>query len=144
MKGYWENPTETENVFMNGYLKTGDIGFIKEDGFVKIVDRKKEMINVSGFNVFPNEIENVISSHEKVLEVGAIGITDPKSTEKVKVFIVKKDESLTEEEIIAYCKENMTPYKVPKMVEFRKELPKSNVGKILRRILKEEEEGKAQ
>ncbi|MCK5279803.1 MAG: AMP-binding protein, partial [Cyclobacteriaceae bacterium] len=128
MKGYWENPDETDNVFINGYFKTGDIGIINEDGFVKIVDRKKEMINVSGFNVFPNEIENVISSHEKVLEVGAIGISDPKSTEKVKVFIVKKDESLTEEEVIAYCKENMTPYKVPKAVEFRKELPKSNVG----------------
>ncbi|MCG8307880.1 MAG: AMP-binding protein [Cytophagales bacterium] len=143
MKGYWEKPEETENVFQRGYFKTGDIGFIDEDGFVKIVDRKKEMINVSGFNVFPNEIENVISTHEKVLEVGAIGISDPKSTEKVKVFIVKKDESLTEEEIISYCKENMTSYKVPKQVEFRKELPKSNVGKILRRILKEEEEGKA-
>jgi long-chain acyl-CoA synthetase len=142
MKGYWEKPEETENVFVRGYFKTGDIGFINEDGFVKIVDRKKEMINVSGFNVFPNEIENVISAHEKVLEVGAIGISDPKSTEKVKVFIVKKDESLTEEEIIAYCKENMTSYKVPKQVEFRKELPKSNVGKILRRVLKEEEEGK--
>jgi len=143
MKGYWEKPEETDNVFINGYFKTGDIGFIDEDGFVKIVDRKKEMINVSGFNVFPNEIENVISAHEKVLEVGAIGISDPRSTEKVKVFIVKKDESLTEEEIISYCKENMTAYKVPKAVEFRKELPKSNVGKILRRILKEEEEGKA-
>jgi long-chain acyl-CoA synthetase len=142
MKGYWEKPDETENVFIKGYFKTGDIGFINTDGFVKIVDRKKEMINVSGFNVFPNEIENVISAHPKVLEVGAIGINDPKSTEKVKVFIVKKDESLTEEEIVAYCKENMTSYKVPKQVEFRKELPKSNVGKILRRILKEEEEGK--
>lgn len=143
MKGYWEKPEETDNVFQNGYFKTGDIGFINEDGYVKIVDRKKEMINVSGFNVFPNEVENVISSHEKVLEVGAIGISDPKSTEKVKVFIVKKDESLTEEEVIAFCKENMTAYKVPKQVEFRKELPKSNVGKILRRILKEEEAGNA-
>lgn len=141
MKGYWENQQETENVFINGYFKTGDIGIINEDGFVKIIDRKKEMINVSGFNVFPNEIENVISSHDKVLEVGAIGISDPKSVEKVKVFIVKKDESLTKEEIINYCKENMTPYKVPKQVEFRKELPKSNVGKILRRVLKEQEEG---
>lgn len=145
MKGYWKRQEETDNVFMeNGYLKTGDIGIIDEDGFVKIVDRKKEMINVSGFNVFPNEIENVISSHEKVLEVGAIGIMDPKSTEKVKVFIVKKDDSLTEEEIISFCKENMTPYKVPKQVEFRDELPKSNVGKILRRILKEQEEGKTE
>ncbi len=144
MKGYWERPEETDSAFIDGYFKTGDIGVLNEDGFLKIVDRKKEMINVSGFNVFPNEIENVISSHEKVLEVGAIGISDPKSTEKVKVFIVKKDESLTEEEVIAFCKENMTAYKVPKQVEFRKELPKSNVGKILRRILKEEEEGKTQ
>lgn len=144
MKGYWQRPDETENVFSDGYLKTGDIGIINEDGYAKIVDRKKEMINVSGFNVFPNEIENVISSHEKVLEVGAIGIIDPKSSEKVKVFIVKKDQSLTEEEIIAYCKENLTAYKVPKQVEFRKELPKSNVGKILRRILKEQEEGKTE
>ncbi len=143
MKGYWKNTEETELVFYKGYFKTGDIGFIDEDGFVKIVDRKKEMINVSGFNVYPNDVENVISAHEKVLEVGAIGVSDPRSTEKVKVFIVKKDESLTAEEIIAYCKENMTPYKVPREVEFRKELPKSNVGKILRRILKEEEEGKS-
>jgi long-chain acyl-CoA synthetase len=144
MKGYWENQEETDNVFIKGYFKTGDIGFIDEDGFIKIVDRKKEMINVSGFNVFPNEIENVISSHEKVLEVGAIGVLDPRSTEKVKVFIVKKDESLTEEEIIAYCKENLTAYKVPKQVEFRKELPKSNVGKILRRVLKEEEQDRSE
>lgn len=143
MKGYWQRPDETENVFYKGYLKTGDIGFMDADGFFKIVDRKKEMINVSGFNVYPNEIENVISGHPKVLEVGAIGVFDDKSTEKVKVFIVKKDESLTESEILAYCKENMTSYKVPKQVEFRKELPKSNVGKILRRILKEEEEGRA-
>ncbi len=142
MKGYWEKPEETGLVFYNGYFKTGDIGFIDEDGFVKIVDRKKEMINVSGFNVYPNDVENVISAHEKVLEVGAIGVSDPRSTEKVKVFIVKKDQSLTAEEIISYCKANMTPYKVPREVEFRTELPKSNVGKILRRILKEEEEGK--
>jgi len=142
MKGYWQRPDETDNVFFKGYLKTGDIGFMDADGFFKIVDRKKEMINVSGFNVYPNEIENVISGHPKVLEVGAIGVNDEKSTEKVKVFIVKKDESLTADEIIAYCKENMTSYKIPKSVEFRTELPKSNVGKILRRILKEQEEGK--
>ncbi|MDZ7606529.1 MAG: AMP-binding protein [Cyclobacteriaceae bacterium] len=90
MKGYWQRPDETDNVFINGYLKTGDIGFIDSDGFFKIVDRKKEMINVSGFNVYPNEIENVISGHPKVLEVGAIGVNDEKSTEKVKVFIVKR------------------------------------------------------
>ncbi len=144
MKGYWQRPEETEKVFTkDGYLMTGDIGVMEPDGFFRIVDRKKEMILVSGFNVFPNEIENVIAHHPKVLEVGAIGIPDPKSTEKVKVFIVKKDESLTEEEIIAYCRENLTAYKVPKAVEFKKELPKSNVGKILRRILKEEEMGKS-
>jgi len=143
MKAYWQRPEETDNVFIDGYFKTGDIGFVNEDGFIKIVDRKKEMINVSGFNVYPNEIENVVSAHPKVLEVGAIGISDPKSTEKVKIFVVKKDEGLTEAELIAYCKENMTAYKVPKAVEFRDELPKSNVGKILRRILKEEEERKA-
>ena len=144
MKGYWQRPEETEKVFTkDGYLMTGDIGVMEPDGFFRIVDRKKEMILVSGFNVFPNEIENVIAAHPKVLEVGAIGIPDPKSTEKVKVFIVKKDESLTEEEIISYCRENMTAYKVPKAVEFRDELPKSNVGKILRRILKEQEMGKS-
>jgi long-chain acyl-CoA synthetase len=143
MKGYWQRPKETEDVFVNGYFKTGDIGVMDEDGYFSVVDRKKEMILVSGFNVYPNEVENVIASHPKVLEVGAIGIPDPKSTEKVKVFVVKKDESLTEEELITYCRENMTAYKVPKAVEFREELPKSNVGKILRRILKEEEAAKS-
>jgi long-chain acyl-CoA synthetase len=142
MKGYWEKPEETENVFINGYFKTGDIGVELDGGFYQIVDRKKEMINVSGFNVYPNEIENVVASHPKVLEVGAIGITDPRSTEKVKIFVVKKDDSLTEEELIAFCKENMTAYKVPKFIEFRAESPKSNVGKILRRVLKEQEEAK--
>lgn len=144
MKGYWQRPDETENVFVNGFFKTGDIGVVDEDGFFKVVDRKKEMILVSGFNVYPNEVENVIASHPKVLEVGAIGIPDPKSTEKVKVFVVKKDDSLTEEELIAFCKENMTAYKVPKAVEFKDELPKSNVGKILRRILKEGEAAKSE
>lgn len=140
MKGYWKRLKENEDVFINGYFKTGDIGLMDEDGFFKIVDRKKEMINVSGFNVYPNDVENVISMHPKVLEVGAIGIPDPKSNEVVKVFIVKKDESLTKEELVSYCKENMTAYKVPKAIEFRDELPKSNVGKILRRVLKEDEE----
>jgi long-chain acyl-CoA synthetase len=143
MKGYWQREEETAAVFTKGYFKTGDIGVVDETGFFKIVDRKKEMINVSGFNVYPNEVENVVASHPKVLEVGAIGIADPRSTEAVKVFVVKKDPSLTEEELIHYCRENMTPYKVPKSVEFRTELPKSNVGKILRRILKEQEEAKS-
>ncbi|MDN5201410.1 AMP-binding protein [Fulvivirgaceae bacterium BMA10] len=140
MKGYWERPDETQKVFLVDWIRTGDMGVIDEDGFIKIVDRKKEMICVSGFNVYPNEVENVVSSHPKVLEVGAIGVPDERSTEVVKVYVVKKDESLEEEELIEFCKENMTGYKVPKYVEFRKELPKSNVGKILRRVLKEEEE----
>jgi len=106
------------------------------------VDRKKDMILVSGFNVYPNEIEDVISSYPKVLEVAAIGVDDEKSGEVVKVFIVPKDKSLTKDEVIAFCRENMTGYKVPKYVEFRKELPKTNVGKILRRALKDEEKAK--
>ena len=140
MREYWNRPDETKQVFTDdGWFKTGDVGVMGEDGFIKIVDRKKEMINVSGFNVYPNEIEEVVSAHAKVLEVGAIGVPNERSTEVVKVFVVKKDESLTEEELIAYCRENMTAYKVPKMVEFTTELPKSNVGKILRRLLREQE-----
>jgi len=140
MPGYWNNPEESEMVFRDGWFKTGDIGRIDEDGFIKIVDRKKEMINVSGFNVYPNEIENVLSQHPKVLEVGAVGAKDAKSNEVVKVFVVKKDDSLTKEEIIAYCRESLTAYKVPKLVEFKDELPKSNIGKILRRKLVEVEQ----
>ena len=140
MREYWNRPDETKQVFTDdGWFKTGDVGVMSEDGFIKIVDRKKEMINVSGFNVYPNEIEEVVSAHPKVLEVGAIGVPNERSTEVVKVFVVKKDESLTQEELIAYCKENMTAYKVPKVVEFTTELPKSNVGKILRRLLREPE-----
>ena len=126
-------------MFNKDWVKTGDIGVVNEDGFIRIVDRKKEMILVSGFNVYPNDVENTVASHPKVLEVGAIGVPDIKSTEVVKVFVVKKDDSLTEDELRAYCKENMTNYKVPRYIEFTKELPKSNVGKILRRILKEED-----
>jgi long-chain acyl-CoA synthetase len=144
MKGYYNRPDETAKVIKDGWLLTGDIGFMHEDGYFQIVDRKKDMILVSGFNVYPNEIEEVIITHPKVLEVAAIGIPDERSTEVVKVFIVKKDQSLTADEIIAYCKENLTNYKVPKQVEFRKELPKTNVGKILRRELKEEEMKKLQ
>lgn len=140
MHGYWQKDDETESAFINGYFRTGDIGVMDEDGFFKIVDRKKEMINVSGFNVYPNEIENVIAGHPKVLEVGVIGVPDEKSTEIVKAFIVKKDDSLTQEEVIAYCRENLTAYKVPKAVEFRSELPKTNIGKILRRKLRDVED----
>src|SRR5690606_29175315 len=109
-----------------------------EDGFFSIVDRIKDMINVSGFNVYPNEIEDAIAEHPKVLEVAAIGVPDDRSNEVVKVFIVKKDESLTKEELISFCKESLTGYKIPKQVEFRKELPKSNIGKILRKELRDE------
>ena len=137
MSGYWQKDEENKKVFKDGWLCTGDIGIMTEDGFFKIVDRKKEMILVSGFNVFPNEVEGAIAEHDKVLEVGVIGIPHPKSGEVVKACVVKKDESLTKEEVIAWCKERLTGYKVPKEVEFRDELPKSNVGKILRRKLKE-------
>jgi long-chain acyl-CoA synthetase len=137
MKGYWNREKDTREMFHGEWLKTGDIGIMDEDGFFKIVDRKKEMILVSGFNVYPNEVEDVISGHPKVLEVGVIGVPDEKSTEVVKCFIVKKDDSLSEDEIKEYCQENLTAYKRPKYVEFRTEMPKSNVGKILRRLLKE-------
>ncbi len=142
MRGYWNK--DNEGVFFpEGWFRTGDIGFMDADGFFKIVDRKKDMIKVSGFNVYPNEIENVLAGHAKVLEVAAIGVPDAKSGEVIKVFIVKKDPSLTEEEIKAFCHENLTNYKVPKYFIFRTELPKTNVGKILRRVLKEEEVVKA-
>lgn len=137
MSGYWEK--DNSDVFYpGGWFKTGDIGVMDADGFFKIVDRKKDMIKVSGFNVFPNEIENVIASHPKVLEVAAIGVPDEKSGEAIKAFIVKRDQSLTVAELEKFCDENMTRYKVPKHFEFRDELPKSNVGKIIRRMLRDE------
>jgi long-chain acyl-CoA synthetase len=137
MKGYYNQPEETaKTVTSDGWLCTGDIGKMDEEGYMYIVDRKKDMILVSGFNVFPNEIENVLTQHPKVLEAAAIGVPDEKSGEVVKVFLVKKDKSLQQEEVIAYCRENLTGYKVPRHVEFRDELPKTNVGKILRRALK--------
>lgn len=141
MAGYWERPDETDKVIAewNGkrWLKTGDVGIAMDGGFFKIVDRKKDMILVSGFNVYPNEVEDVVSMHPKVLEVAAIGVPDDKSTEAVKIFVVKRDESLTEAELREYCKEQLTGYKLPKHIEFRKDLPKTNVGKILRRALKD-------
>lgn len=137
MKGYYNRPDETAKTIVNGWLCTGDIGMMDEDGFFKIVDRKKDMILVSGFNVYPNEIEDVVVSHPKVLEVAAVGVKDDKSGEVVKIFVVKKDASLTEEEIIKHCRESLTGYKIPKHVEWRDDLPKTNVGKILRRKLKE-------
>ena len=137
MKGYYNQPGETaKTVTPDGWLCTGDIGRMDEDGYMFIVDRKKDMILVSGFNVYPNEIENVAVMHPKVLEAAAIGVPDEKSGEVVKLFVVKKDKSLTQEELIEHCKTNLTGYKVPKQIEFREELPKTNVGKILRRALK--------
>jgi long-chain acyl-CoA synthetase len=138
MRGYWKQPEETARVMApGGWFKSGDIGVFDADGFIKIVDRKKDMILVSGFNVYPNEIEDVVAHHPKVLEVAAIGVPDAKSTEAVKIFVVPKDPSLTESELMAYCKQNLTGYKLPKHIEFRKDLPKSPVGKILRRELRE-------
>ena len=140
MNGYWNQPEETKLALSpQGWFRTGDIATMDQAGFVKIVDRKKDMIIVSGFNVYPNEIESVIAAHPGVLEAGAIGIPDSKSGEAVKVVVVKKDAQLTKEALLSYCKKQLTAYKVPKHVEFRKELPKTNVGKILRRKLREQE-----
>lgn len=138
MQGYYNKQEETDGVLKDGWLLTGDIATMDSDGYIKIVDRKKDMILVSGFNVFPNEIEDTVTMHPKIADAAAIGIPDDRSGEVVKLFVVKKDNSLTEEEVRQYCKENMTGYKVPKQIEFRDELPKTNVGKILRRVLKEE------
>ncbi len=137
MKGYWNRPEETALVMQGDWFKSGDIGVMDADGYTKIVDRKKEMILVSGFNVYPNEVEDAIASCLGVLEVGVIGMPDAKSTEKVVAYVVKKDQTLTEEKVIAHCKEFLTNYKVPKEVFFTDELPKTNVGKILRRKIKE-------
>ncbi|QJW87992.1 AMP-binding protein [Spirosoma taeanense] len=140
--GYYNRPDETAKAMLGDWFKTGDIGVMNEDGFFKIVDRKKDMILVSGFNVYPNEIEDVVTQCPGVLEVACIGIPDAKSTEVVKIFVVKKDPELTAETIKAFCRENLTAYKIPKLIEFRNELPKSNVGKILRRPLRDEEMAK--
>lgn len=137
MKGYWNQPEETAKVLTDGWLHTGDIAVIDNDGFLSIVDRKKDMILVSGFNVYPNEVEEAIASHPGVLEVAAIGVPDEHSGEVVKAVVVKKDPALTAEEVISYAKKSLTNYKVPRKVEFRDELPKTNVGKILRRALRD-------
>ncbi len=139
MRGYWQRPDDTQKSFTDdGYLKTGDIALIQEDGYIRIVDRKKDMIIVSGFNVFPNEVEDVVTSHPKVVECAAVGIPDAKSGEAVKVFVVATKEGVTANELKEFCRERLTAYKVPKHFEFREELPKSNVGKILRRELRDE------
>lgn len=140
MKGYWQRPEATaETITKDGWLKTGDVAVIGDDGYMKIVDRKKDMIIVSGFNVYPNEVEDIIVSHPDIIEAAAIGIPDVKSSEAVKVFAVRSDSSLTEKDVIDYARQNLTGYKVPRYIEFRDELPKTNVGKILRRELRDEE-----
>ena len=139
MKGYWQQPEETAKVLTaDGWFRTGDVAVIQNDGYVRIVDRKKDMINMSGFNVYPNEIEDVIASHPDVLEVAAIGVPDEKSGEAVKVFIVSRSGNLTVKEVREWCKKRLTAYKVPRHFEFRDELPKTNVGKVLRRQLRDE------
>ncbi|MFT5534479.1 MAG: long-chain acyl-CoA synthetase [Burkholderiaceae bacterium] len=139
MAGYWNNPAETAKVMTaDGFFKSGDIGVMDERGFIKIVDRKKDMILVSGFNVYPNEIEGVLAMHPGVLECACVGVPDEHSGEAVKLYVVRKDPTLTVEQLMEYCKENFTAYKKPKYIEFRTDLPKTNVGKILRRELRDE------
>jgi len=141
MLGYWQQPAATAEVLKDGWLRTGDIVEIDDKGFMRIIDRKKDMILVSGFNVYPNEIEEVVMQHEGVLEVAAVGVPAGVTGEAVKIFVVKKSPELTEQELIVFCRRNLTAYKVPKLIEFRTELPKSNVGKILRRELRDETSG---
>ncbi|MFZ3000479.1 MAG: long-chain-fatty-acid--CoA ligase [Undibacterium umbellatum] len=139
MVGYWNRPDETEKVMTaDGFFKSGDVGIMEANGFIRVVDRKKDMILVSGFNVYPNEIEGVVAGHPGVLECACIGVPDANSGEAVKLYVVKKDAQLTDEQLMTYCKEQLTSYKKPKYIEFRTELPKSNVGKILRRELRDE------
>jgi len=141
MAGYWQRADETAKVMTaDGFFKTGDIGIMNELGYVKIVDRKKDMILVSGFNVYPNEVEDVVAGHPGVLEVACVGVPDQHSGEAVKLYVVKKDKTLTKEDLQAYCKEQLTGYKRPKFIEFRDTLPKTNVGKILRRELRDEKQ----
>jgi long-chain acyl-CoA synthetase len=138
MAGYWNRPDETAKVMTpDGFFRSGDVGVMDERGYVRIVDRKKDMILVSGFNVYPNEIEQVVSLHPGVLECAAVGIPDEKSGEAVKLYVVRRDPALTVASLEQYCRENFTGYKRPKQIEFRDALPKSNVGKVLRRELRE-------
>ena len=137
MRGYWNKPDETKTVLTDdGWLKTGDIATMDERGYIRIVDRKKDMIIVSGFNAYPSEIESVLTSHPDIREAGVVGIQDEKSGEMIKAVIVKGRQDLTVKEIIAYCRNNLAAYKIPKIIEFRDTLPKSDVGKILRRELR--------
>ena len=138
MKGYWQRPDETAKVMMaDGFLRTGDLGYVDEHGYVYLVDRKKDMILVSGFKVYPNEVEEILAAHPGVLEAAVLGVPDERSGEVVKAFVVRRDPMLTAESVIAHCRQHLAAYKVPKHVEFRDTLPKTNVGKILRRALKE-------
>ncbi|QDM15258.1 long-chain fatty acid--CoA ligase [Tardiphaga sp. vice352] len=144
MSGYWNRPDETAKVMTSdGFFRTGDIGIMNADGYTKIVDRKKDMINVSGFNVYPNEVEEVLASHPGVLECAVIGVSDARTSEAVKAFVVKKDPNVTAEDLIKFCHAELTNYKVPKKIEFRTALPKTNVGKILRRELRDEKQSDA-
>jgi long-chain acyl-CoA synthetase len=138
MAGYWQRPDETAKVMTpDGYFKSGDIGIMDERGFFRIVDRKKDMVLVSGFNVYPNEVEDVVARLDGVLECAVVGVADEKTGEAVKLVIVKKDPALTEEKVREYCRANLTGYKQPKVIEFRTDLPKTPVGKILRRELRD-------
>jgi long-chain acyl-CoA synthetase len=137
-QGYWQRPDETALVFTpDGFLRTGDMGYVDQDGYVFLVDRKKDMILVSGFNVYPNEVEEVVAQHPGVVEVAAIGVPDERCGEVVKLYVVRRDPGLTEQAIIDHCRGQLTGYKIPKHVEFRDNLPKTNVGKILRRALRD-------
>jgi len=138
MAGYWQRPEATAQVLdADGWFKTGDVAILAEDGFIRLVDRIKDMINVSGFNVYPNEIDDIASQHSGILECAAVGIPNSVSGETVKLFVVKSDSNLTADDVISHCREHLTAYKVPKEVEFRDDLPKTNVGKILRRALRD-------
>jgi long-chain acyl-CoA synthetase len=137
MQGYWNRPDETAKTIKNGWLHTGDVALMDPDGYFRIVDRLKDMILVSGFNVYPNEVEEALAEHEGILECAAIGVPDEESGEAVKVFCVRKVPTLTEDDVRAHARQVLTGYKRPKYIEFRDELPKSNVGKILRRMLRD-------
>jgi len=138
MQGYWNKPEETAKTVRDGWLYTGDVAVMDEDGYFKIVDRKKDMILVSGFNVYPNEVEDAIAKMDAVLEVAVIGVPDGKSGEAVRAYVVPQEDGLTEDAVRAHCKQYLTDYKIPKAIEFRKELPKTPIGKILRKDLKAE------
>jgi long-chain acyl-CoA synthetase len=141
MEGYWQRPQDSADVMLpGGWLKTGDIGRMEETGYIFIEDRKKDMILVSGFNVYPNEIENIVVEMDGILEAAAIGLFDERSGEIVKLFVVRTDPDITEQDVLDHCRKNLTNYKRPKIIEFRDDLPKTNVGKILRRALRDEEQ----